>query len=138
MKKSKSIFLGVLALAASAAMNGCDDNPTQDVKSCVDQQGHVVDEKFCQAQPQTANGQNPNDDHLLRDLLIYHWLFGGSFNGGTVYGGSYRPTPNIVYYGAFSSTGSAIRSAGSARTYTSVSRGGFGSSFGGGGESSGE
>ena len=130
MRKTNKIVLGVLALAA--AMTACKDTPDQDVRTCTDKNGQIVDDKFCQVQPQTANGQNPNDDHLVRDILLYHWMFGGNFNGQYVTGGGYHPSPRIVYVPAFSSTGSAIRSAGSARSYTSVSRGGFGSSFGGG------
>jgi len=140
MKKSKSVILGALALAAAASMIGCDDDKQQDVKSCVDKNNQIVDDRFCQAQPQTANGQNPNDDHLLRDILIYHYVFGGTFNSrpGYVYGGGYRPvSPSVIYVSPYSSTGSTIRSYGSARSYSSVSRGGFGSSFSGGHSSSG-
>jgi hypothetical protein len=142
MKKSKSVILGTIALAAAASMTACDDQPQQDVRSCTDRNGQIVDDSLCQAQSQTANGQNPNDDHLLRDILIYHWVFGGTFNSrpGYVYGGGYRPeSPSIIYVSPRSSTGSSIVSSGSARSYSSVSRSGFGNSFSGGsGESGGE
>jgi hypothetical protein len=132
MKKSKSVILGAIALAAAASLTACDDQPQQDVRACTDRNGQIVDDSFCQAQPQTANGQNPNDDHIIRDILLYHYVFGGSFNGGRVYGGGYRPSPSVIYVSPRSSTGSSIVSSGSARSYSSVSRGGFGGSFSGG------
>jgi uncharacterized membrane protein YgcG len=142
MKKSKSVILGALALAAAAtAMTACDDKQ-QDVRSCTDRNGQIVDDKFCQAQPQTANGQNNANDQIIRDILLYHWVFGGQFNSrrGYVYGGGWRPaSPSVIYVSPYSSTGSSIRSAGSASRYGAVSRGGFGGSFSGGhGESGGE
>lgn len=134
MKRSKSIILGALAVAATLGMVGCqDDQPTQDVRSCVDKNGQVVDDSYCTGQQQTANGQNPNNDHIIRDILLYHWLFGGNFNntGGrvVVYGGGFRPAPSMIYVSPRSSTGMSIVSSGSSARYTSVTRGGFGSSF---------
>ncbi len=109
MKKSAFISLGLVALAAGLV--GCNEMDTaqkQDVRSCTDRNGKVVDENLCLQQSQTAEGRNPTD-HLLMDMLVYRWVFGGNYNTG------------------------------SASHYTSVSRGGFGSSFGGGeGEGIGE
>jgi hypothetical protein len=129
MRKPVAISLGMVAAAAMAL--GCKATPQQDVKACVDRTGKMVDESFCQAQPQTSSGQNPNDDHLLRDILIYRWVFGGNYNGGYVSGYAYHPVPNMVYVSPRSSVGAGIVSAGSSHAY-GVSRGGFGGSFAGG------
>jgi hypothetical protein len=134
MRKTQVITLGILAAAALAI--GCDDH--KDVKACVDKSGKMVADWNCQQQPQTANGQNPSDDNLVRNLLIYRWVYGGNYSNGYVSGYVYQPAPSIIYVSPHSSEGSSIVSSGSARAYSSsVSRGGFGSSFSGG-EAAGE
>jgi hypothetical protein len=94
--------------------------------------GKVVDDRLCEGQPQTANGTNPHDNFIM-NMLIYRWVFGGNFFGGHVGGGSFYPMNGVSYYRSSSEVGRSIISSGNAHTYTSVSRGGFGSSFRGGG-----
>lgn len=144
MKKSASVILGTLALVAG--LTACDDGPTKDVKTCADRNGNVVDDSYCYQQPQTAQGQNP-DDQIIRDVLIYHWIFGGNYQprGNTfvyVGGGGYRPAISTTYVMRSTTEGSSIVRSGSAASYGArvgggyggVSRGGFGGSFSGGGE----
>lgn len=143
MKKSLSVLLGSLAVVAG--MVGCDDQ-TKDVRTCVDKNNNVVDDKNCTSQPQTAQGTNP-DDAVLRDILIYHWIFGGNYQtrgSSFVYigGGGYRSSPSVIYVAPSSGEGHGIVSSGSAGAYGravgggygGVARGGFGGSISGGGE----
>jgi hypothetical protein len=139
VKTTAFISLGMVALAAGLV--GCkelDNGQTQDVRSCTDRNGKVVDESYCLQQTQTANGNNPTE-HLLLDMLVYRWVFGGNYGGGYVGSGSFYRQPGVVYYRSSSDVGRGIMSSGNAVRYTSVSRGGFGSSFSGGeGEGIGE
>lgn len=81
-----------------------------DMQRCVDENNKVVDASFCQ-QPEQ---QRPDGHGGFIFLPIYHYYYGGygGFAPGTVVGGgSFTPTPG--------------------RSYSTTSRGGFGSSFGG-------
>jgi hypothetical protein len=65
---------------------GCDDR--REAQRCVDQNGLVVDDKYCQQQPAPPGGAPPGD-------AAYHWYYGGSgyYPGETASGGSDTPTP---------------------------------------------
>lgn len=101
MKKSKLVAVG-LAGAVAALMAGCATQ-TQ-TADCVDAQGRVVPDYYCQNSG-TTYGYHP----------YYHWLYGGHIHsyGGyrTVSGGSTTPM-----------SGADITS----RSGMSISRGGFG------------
>jgi hypothetical protein len=91
-------------------LTGCHE--TQ-MKRCVNQNNVVVDESFCQ----TPAGQQNNNYYYPPG--VYHYYYGGSggFSPGSVAtGGAVTPSAGVSY---------------------STSRGGFGSTFGGG-ESGGE
>jgi hypothetical protein len=106
VKKSASVAVPLLASAALAMLAGCKQ---QQIKRCVNAQNVVVDEAFCETQPgQQNNTYNPNG------VGFYRWYYGG--------GGGYYP-------GSFATGGGYVPSAG---VSYSTSRGGFGSSFGGG------
>ena len=77
---------------------------------CVDEQNHVVDDKFCANQPQQQPGQS------LVFVPPYRYYYGGT--------GSYS-------IGSVATGGGYTRSSGASYA-TSTSRGGFGSSFSGG------
>jgi hypothetical protein len=114
MKRSAQVSAPLLASAALALLTtGC--RPTEP-KRCVDENNHVVDQSFCQSQP------NPNQPGYRPGIGYwpYHYYYGGS--GGFVPG-------SIV------SGGSNTPLAG--HSYSTTSRGGFGSSFGGGDSSGG-
>ena len=95
------------AAAAALLANGCKQTQP---KRCVDDQNHVVDPSFCQ-----VPGQEPNNPLYHGSGWPYHYYYGG-------YGG-FAP-------GAIVSGGSRVPSAGV--SYSTTTRGGFGSSFGGG------
>ncbi|SEG24551.1 hypothetical protein SAMN05421819_2363 [Bryocella elongata] len=119
-RRSQQVMAPILAASAAALLTGCH---TTDPQRCVDEQGRIVDAKFCQGlQPgQTAVGDlNNNGGHYDNGIFyphIYRYYYGGSGGGfgSFVSGGGYMPTPGHSY-----SVGSG------------TSRGGFGSSFSGG------
>jgi hypothetical protein len=126
MKKSKIITLGLLASTALA----CDD-PSTEVRHCVDNDGVVVDEAQCSP---LDGGENTLDDagvpiivpHASTPHIYYRWYYGGyrePLIPGTriiiTNGGSFRPSVGHIY-----------------SSPSTFSRGGFGEtghSFGGGG-----
>lgn len=116
MKKSSLVSLGLTSAMAIALM-GCDDD-RREAQRCVDQNGLVVDDKYCQQQPVTPGGGD----------YVDHWYYGGRgyYPGETAAGGSYTPTPGY----------SAMRPSEPGFSDVVV-RGGFGSS-GGEGEGAGE
>jgi hypothetical protein len=79
MKKSKLVSLG-LTSAMALILVGCDDR--REAQRCVDQNGLVVDDEYCQQQSAPPGGGG------------YHWYYGGSgyYPGETASGGSYTPT----------------------------------------------
>jgi hypothetical protein len=102
MKRSHQVSAPLLAAAALALLNGCRQ---QQMKRCVDEQNHVVDDSLCQNQPGQNNGVT---------FMPYHFYYGGTGGftpGSVVSGGSYLASPGVSY----------------------TTRGGFGSSFAGGG-----
>lgn len=104
MKKSSTVTLTILAAMASLATTGCTRS---EVRDCVDQNRRIVDDNLCQ--PYRGNGYAGGG---------YYWMYGGRSGGrigDSVVGGATTPTPGT-----------------SAVSGRSVSRGGFGSSFGSG------
>jgi len=119
----------LLASAAVALLAGCHDKLPE---RCVDEQNHVVDPKFCanlppgSSQPVAGSMNNNGGYYDSNGNFVPHYFryyYGGSYGGGfngVVTGGSYAP------------------SAGASYSLGGTSRGGFGSSFSGGGEGGGE
>ena len=106
MKRSIQVTAPLLASVALALVTtGCHQT---EPKRCVDDQNHVVDPSFCEAQNQNNNGYHPG-------YWPYHFYYGGS--------GGFAP-------GSIVSGGSNVPRAGV--SYSTTTRGGFGSSFGGG------
>jgi hypothetical protein len=88
-----------------ALLTGCRQEQMQ---RCVDEHNVVVDDSLCQNQP----GQNNNN--FYHPPGIFRYYYGGSgtyFPGSVATGGGYAPVTGFSY---------------------ATSRGGFGSSFGGG------
>jgi hypothetical protein len=110
VKKSSSVAAPLLASAALAMLAGCKQ---EQMKRCVNEHNVVVDESFCETQPGQQQ-QNNNNYYQPTTPGFYRWYYGG---GGTYYpgsiatGGGYAPSAGFSY---------------------ATSRGGFGSSFGGG------
>jgi hypothetical protein len=111
MKRSTQVVTPLLAATALALLTGCRQ---PDMQRCVDENNKVVDDKLCQQQGQQPQ-QRPDGHGSFLFVPIYHYYYGGYGGyglGTTVVGGSYTPIPG--------------------RTYSTTTRGGFGSSFGGG------
>jgi hypothetical protein len=110
MKRSTQVAAPLVAAAAMAMLSGCHH---QEMQRCVDENNKVVDPSFCQ---QTGQQQRP-DGHggFIFVPMPYHYYYGGYGGyglGSVVGGGSYTPVPG--------------------RSYSTTTRGGFGSSFSGG------
>lgn len=113
MKRSTQVAAPLLAAAALALLTGCRRPQMQ---RCVDEHNNVVDDSFCQNQP---NAQQQPDGHggfifVPSPYRFYYGGWGGYGIGTQVGGGSYTPTPGASY----------------------TTRGGFGSSFAEGGSHS--
>jgi hypothetical protein len=135
MRRSTYVFAPLLAATAVTLSTGCHHQP--EPQRCVDEQNHVVDQKFCANLPPGAisSGNSGNGGgyygsngvfipHIYRS---YYGGLGGYALGSMVSGGSYTPISGHTYSPssrAFSSSG--------------TSRGGFGSSFSGGNSGGGE
>ena len=114
MRRSLQVSAPLLASAALALLTtGCRQREPQ---RCVDENNKVVDPSFCANQPQA--GTNNNFAHP--GYWPYHFYYGG--------GGGFAP-------GSIVSGGSVMPLAG--HSYSTTTRGGFGSSFGGGDSSGG-
>ena len=132
MRRSAYVFAPLLASAAVALGTGCHQQP--EPQRCVDEQNHVVDQKYCANLPPGAISSGTPDNkggyygangifmpHMYRS---YYGGLGGYALGSIVSGGSFSPVAGHSYSTSSSGT----------------SRGGFGSSFsgdgghGGGGE----
>jgi hypothetical protein len=124
MRRSSQVAAPLLAAAALSILTGCRK---PEMQRCVDEQNHVVDDKFCANLPnqQDVQQQRP-DGHggFLPIFLPYRYYYGGWGGyglGSVVGGGSYAPVAGRSYANR---SGVTIR-------------GGFGSSFrGSGGEGS--
>jgi hypothetical protein len=125
MKRSSQVAAPLLAAAALAITTGCRQ---PDMQRCVDQQNHVVDDKFCANLPPGAQStQQRPDGHggffpIIMPYRFYYGGWGGYGLGSIVGGGSDTPATGRSY---------ATRSG-------TTTRGGFGSSFSGGEGSGGE
>ncbi len=113
MKRSSQVAAPLLAAAALSLLTGCR---RPEMQRCVDEHNNVVDDSFCQNQPNQLPQSHPGYIPLYR---YYYGGWGGYSTGTVVGGGSYSPLAGHSY-----SSG--------------TTRGGFGSSFGGGHGSSGE
>jgi hypothetical protein len=117
MRRSAQVLAPILASAAVAILTGCGP----EMQRCVDQQNHVVDPKFCQAQTQNA-AQTGTPGIYSPPLYRYYYGGGGGYGfGSTASGGGFTPASGHSY-----------------SLTSGTSRGGFGSSFSGGGEGGGE
>jgi hypothetical protein len=128
MRRSAQVFAPLLAATAVALSSGCHQQP--EPQRCVDEQNHVVDQKFCANLPPGAISSGAamhsgyygsNGIFIPHMYRSYYGGLGGYALGSIVSGGSYAPVPGHAYSPssrAFSSSG--------------TSRGGFGSSFSGG------
>jgi hypothetical protein len=106
MKRSTQVATPLLAATALALLTGCRE---PQMKRCVDENNKVVDQSFCQDQ-----NQNQPQNNSIGHIPGFHFYYGGSgsFDPGTIAtGGSLMPASGVSY---------------------STTRGGFGSSFGGG------
>ena len=127
MRTPLRIVTPLLAAAAVSVMTGC--RPAQ-MQRCVDENNNVVDDKLCANQPQAlSNGQQQrmSDGHggFLPLIIPYRYYYGGGGGyglGSRVFGGGYSAAPGVGY------------SRGGGGFFGGISRGGFGSHFGGGGE----
>jgi hypothetical protein len=127
MKRSTQVAAPLLAATALSLLTGCQK---PEMQRCVDEQNHVVDDKFCANLPnqQGVQQQQRPDGHggFLPLFIPYRYYYGGwgGYGLGTVAGGGgYAPVTGRSY---------ANRSG-------VTTRGGFGRSFSdGGSHSSGE
>jgi uncharacterized protein YgiB involved in biofilm formation len=112
MKKSSSLTLTLLAAVASLAATSCRRT---EVRDCVDQNRRIVDDRYCQQN----NGTGYGGGYGGGGYMPYYWLYSGR-SGGRI--------GDMVMGGATTPTAGARAVSG-----RSVSRGGFGHSFGIGG-----
>jgi hypothetical protein len=124
MKRSTQVAAPLLATTALSLLTGCQK---PEMQRCVDEQNHVVDDKFCANLPnqQGVQQQQRPDGHggflpLFIPYRYYYGGWGGYGLGSTVGGGSYAPATGRSY-----ATRSGV-----------TTRGGFGSSFSEGGSHS--
>jgi len=130
MRRSTYVFAPLLAATAVTLSTGCHQQP--EPQRCVDEQNHVVDQKFCANLPPGAvapgNAGNNGGYYGANGVFIphiyrsYYGGLGGYALGSIVSGGSYAPVSGHSYSTSTSGT----------------SRGGFGSSFSGGDGGGGE
>ena len=116
MKRSSQVATPLLAAAALSLVSGCR---SPEMQRCVDEHNNVVDDSFCKGQP---NQQQRSDGHGgFIPFFPYRYYYGGwgGYGPGTqAGGGAYSATPG--------------------RSYSTTARGGFGSTFSGGGHGGGE
>lgn len=112
-RRSARVAVPLLAAAAVALLTGCRQPQP---KRCIDEKNQVVDPSFCEAQGQgQGQGQSQNNNLYHPGFWPYRYYYGGSGGfapGSIVSGGSIVPTNGV--------------------SYSTTTRGGFGSSFGGG------
>jgi hypothetical protein len=122
MKRSSHVAAPLLAATALSLLTGCRK---PEMQRCVDEQNHVVDDKFCANLPNQQGVQQRPDGHggFIPIILPYRYYYGGWGGyglGSVVGGGNYAPTAGRSY-----TTRSGV-----------TTRGGFGSSFSEGGSHS--
>lgn len=131
MRRPAHIVTPLLAAAALSILTGCRP---KEMQRCVDENNNVVDEKLCGG-PQRQVVHQQSDGHggfvpLFIPMYRNYYGGGGGYGmGSRVYGGGYTQVPGSSY----SSGSSGFFGRLGARA-GGVTRGGFGSSFGGGGE----
>jgi len=115
MKRSTQVAAPLLAAAAMGLLAGCHNHDAA-MQRCVDENNKVVDQSLCQQGQQTT--QQQPDGHggfiFVPVIVPYHYYYGGWGGyglGSAVGGGSYTPSPGV--------------------SYSTTTRGGFGSSFSG-------
>jgi hypothetical protein len=119
MKRSAQVTAPLLAAAALSLLTGCRK---PEMQRCVDEQNHVVDDKFCANLPNQPDVQQQRPDGhggFLPIFLPYRYYYGGWGGyglGSVVGGGGYSPVAGRSYANR---SGVTIR-------------GGFGRFFGGG------
>jgi hypothetical protein len=121
MKRSSQVAAPLLAAAALAMVSGCRKPQMQ---RCVDENNKVVDDSLCANQPQAQQRQPDGHGGFLPLFIPYHYYYGGWGGyglGSAVGGGAFTPNPSTTY-----ATRSGV-----------TTRGGFGSSFSGGGHGEG-
>jgi hypothetical protein len=94
--KKHSLPFAALVISAGLLLVGCDEQEkTQIPQRCVDDQGRVVDDHYCEADALRPGYGTPNF------VYVYHWYWGGPTSyvptGTVVRGGTYRaPAPETV------------------------------------------
>lgn len=123
-RRSLTVAAPLLAAAAFSITTGCNRQQA-DMQRCVDEHDNVVADNLCQNTPgnpiQTRTEQRPDGHGDFFPVFIplyrpYYGGMGGYGIGSHVYGGGYTATPGRSY------------------ASPSVTRGGFGHFFSGGGE----
>jgi hypothetical protein len=111
MKRSAQVAAPLLASAALALLSGCRD---REMQRCVDKNNVVVADNLCSAQQnQTAPAYGGGGGFFPYPYRWYYGGYGGYGMGSPVTGGGFAPVAGHAYA-------------------SSTTRGGFGSSFGGG------
>jgi hypothetical protein len=126
MRKSRSITLTLLAAAAMFSV-ACDEKKDAQIQRCVDANGRVVGDNNCQA----------NGAYVPHGAYPYYlWYYGGRgyYPGETAQEGSFVPAADMETVRASSPAVAEALHAGEVSSHGSISRGGFGHGFGGGGE----
>jgi hypothetical protein len=123
MKRSTKVAAPLLASAALAILAGCRK---PEMQRCVDEQNRVVDDSLCANQPnqQQQQQRSASGGGIIPFIPIYHYYYGGWGGyglGSIVGGGSNAPATGHSY-----ATRSGV-----------TTRGGFGSSYSGGGHGEG-
>ena len=123
MRRSTQVAAPLLAFAAAAMLSGCRK---PEMQRCVDEHNVVVDDSYCRVQ----SGQQQSQQQGQQDNSYYHGSGGGFYR--YYYGGfgGYTPGSAVIGGGFSPAVG---------HSYASPTvRGGFGSSFSGGGFGAGE
>jgi hypothetical protein len=102
MRRSTQVAAPLLAAAALSMLTGCRK---PEMQRCVDEQNHVVDDKFCANLPADQQGiqqQQRPDGHggFLPILIPYRYYYGGWGGyglGSLVGGGGYAPVAGRSY-----------------------------------------
>jgi hypothetical protein len=69
-------------------------------RACLDSQSRVVEDRYCDQawiEQQRQLAEQRHDDQMLRDLMLYHFMFGGTVNNGYYAGGLNYLPPGYGY-----------------------------------------
>src|SRR5271156_98783 len=100
MRRSTQVAAPLVAAAALSMLTGCRK---PEMQRCVDEQNHVVDDKFCANLPnQTDSQQQRPDGHggflpLFIPYRYYYGGWGGYGLGSVAGGGGYAPVAGRSY-----------------------------------------